>query len=480
MINQGVINRLIEIVGERYVLYLPEDLLVYEYDGSQAMGYPEVVVVPSSTEEISQVVKIARRENIPIVPRGAGTSISGGAIAASGGILMAMTRLKRVLEVDPDNMIAVVESGLVNIDLTRAVSRYGLFYAPDPSSQKACTMGGNVAENAGGPHCLSYGVTTNHVLGLEVVLSDGEVMWVGGKVKDTPGYDLTGVIVGSEGTFVIVTKIIVRLMRQPRAVKTFVAIYDDIVDASDTVSAIIGQGIVPAALEMMDNIVIRAVEPVVHAGYPLDADAVLLVEVEGMAESVEEEARAIEVICKENKATDVRVATDPQAREKLWAGRKNAFGALGSIAPNYYIVDGVVPRSKLPEVMKKVAEICRRYEVSVANVLHAGDGNLHPIILFNERDEGMKEKVLEAGGEIMRVCIDAGGALTGEHGIGIEKQMYMPWSFTEEDMDAMRRLRGAFSSAGFFNPGKIFPDEAVAGKTWELPRLVAKGSGMYV
>ncbi|MCH9036661.1 MAG: hypothetical protein IH860_05020 [Chloroflexi bacterium] len=305
-----------------------------------------------------------------------------------------------------------------------------------------------------------------------VVLSDSGTL-------DTSD-DLTGVIVGSEGTFVIVTKIIVRLMRQPRAVKTFVAIYDDIVDASDTVSAIIGQGIVPAALEMMDNIVIRAVEPVIHAGYPLDADAVLLVEVEGMAESVEEEARAIEVICKENKATDVRVATDPQAREKLWAGRKNAFGALGSIAPNYYIVDGVVPRSKLPEVMKKVAEICRRYEVSVANVLHAGDGNLHPIILFNERDEGMKEKVLEAGGEIMRVCIDAGGALTGEHGIGIEKQMYMPWSFTEEDMDAMRRLRGAFSSAGFFNPGKIFPDEAVDGKAWELPRLVAKSSGMYV
>ncbi|MEE9249353.1 MAG: FAD-binding protein, partial [Dehalococcoidia bacterium] len=358
MINQGVINRLIEVVGERYVLYLPEDLLVYEFDGSQAMGYPEVVVVPSSAEEISQVVKIARRENIPIVPRGAGTSISGGAIAASGGILLAMTRLKRVLEVDPDNMIAVVEPGLVNIDLTNAVSKYGLFYAPDPSSQKACTIGGNVAENAGGPHCLSYGVTTNHVLGLEVVLSDGERIWVGGKVRDVPGYDLTGVIVGSEGTFAIVTKVIVRLMRQPRAVKTFVAIYDDIVDASDTVSAIIGQGIVPAALEMMDNIVIRAVEPVIHAGYPLDADAVLLVEVEGMAESVEEEARAIEAICKENKATEVRVATDPLAREKLWAGRKNAFGALGSIAPNYYIVDGVVPRTKLPEVMKKVGEIC--------------------------------------------------------------------------------------------------------------------------
>lgn len=462
------------------MLYVPEDLLVYEYDGSQAMGYPEVVVVPSSAEEISQVVKIARRENIPIVPRGAGTSISGGAIAASGGILMAMTRLKRVLEVDPDNMIAVVEPGLVNIDLTNAVSKYGLFYAPDPSSQKACTMGGNVAENAGGPHCLSYGVTTNHVLGLEVVLSDGEVMWVGDKAKDTPGYDLTGVIVGSEGTFVIVTKIIVRLMRQPRAVKTFVAIYDDIADASDTVSAIIGQGIVPAALEMMDNTVIRAVEPVIQAGYPLDADAVLLVEVEGMAESVEEEARAIEAICKENRVTEVRVATDPQAREKLWAGRKNAFGALGSIAPNYYIVDGVVPRSKLPEVMKKVAEICRRHDVSVANVLHAGDGNLHPIILFNERDEGMKEKVLEAGGEIMRACIDAGGALTGEHGIGIEKQMYMPWAFTKEDMDAMRRLRGAFSAAGFFNPGKIFPDEVTDRKAWELPSLVAQGSDMYV
>ena len=480
MIPQKIIEELIGVVGERFVLYAPEDLIVFEYDGSQATGYPEVVVVPGSAEEVAQTVKIAHREGIPVVPRGAGTSISGGALASTGGILLPLTRLKKVLEVDTENLIAVVEPGLVNVDLSAAVSQFGLYYAPDPSSQKACTIGGNVSENAGGPHCLSYGVTTNHVLGLEVVLHNGDLMWVGGKVRDVPGYDLTGAIVGSEGTFVVVTKVIVRLMPKPESVKTLLAVYDDPIDATNTVSAVIGAGIIPAALEMIDNVVIRAVEKVIKAGFPMDAGAVLLIEVEGLEESAREEASAIEEICKANNATLVRAADDPAERERLWAGRKSAFGALGSVAPNYYIVDGVVPRSKLPEVMKKIEEIFSRYQVLAGNVFHAGDGNLHPIILFDEHEAGVKERVIKAGGEVMRACIDVGGALTGEHGIGVEKQMYMPWAFTQEDMDAMKRLRAAFCPSASFNPGKIFPDEAPSHQESALHRPVPQVSGMYV
>ena len=480
MIPQKIIEELIGVVGERFVLYAPEDLIVFEYDGSQATGYPEVVVVPGSAEEVAQTVKIAHREGIPVVPRGAGTSISGGALASTGGILLPLTRLKKVLEVDTENLLAVVEPGLVNVDLSAAVSQFGLYYAPDPSSQKACTIGGNVSENAGGPHCLSYGVTTNHVLGLEVVLHNGDMMWVGGKVRDVPGYDLTGAIVGSEGTFVVVTKVIVRLMSKPESVKTLLAVYDDPIDATNTVTAVIGAGIIPAALEMIDSVVIRAVEKVIKAGFPMDAGAVLLIEVEGLEESAREEASAIEEICKANKATLVRAADDPAERERLWAGRKSAFGALGSVAPNYYIVDGVVPRSKLPEVMKKIEEIFSRYQVLAGNVFHAGDGNLHPIILFDEHEPGVKERVIQAGGEVMRACIDVGGALTGEHGIGVEKQMYMPWAFTQEDMDAMKRLRAAFCPSASFNPGKIFPDEAPSHQESALHRPVPQVSGMYV
>ena len=480
MIPQKVIDELTEVVGGRNVLYAPEDLIVFEYDGSQATGYPEVVVVPGSAEEVARVVKIAYREGIPVVPRGAGTSISGGALASTGGILLAMTRLKRVLEVDTENLIAVVEPGLVNLDLSAAVSKFGLYYAPDPSSQKACTIGGNVAENAGGPHCLSYGVTTNHVLGLEVVLHNGDLMWVGSRVRDVPGYDLTGAIVGSEGTFVVVTKILVRLMPKPESVETLLAVYDSPIDATNTVSSVIGAGIVPAALEMIDNVVIRAVEKVIKAGFPEDAEAVLLIEVEGLEESTRAEVAAIEEICKANKATLVRSANDPAERERLWAGRKSAFGALGSVAPNYYIVDGVVPRTRLPEIMEKVEEICERYGVVAGNVFHAGDGNLHPIILFDDRVEGAKENVLGAGAEMLRACIDVGGALTGEHGIGVEKQMYMPWTFTHEDMAAMKRLRAAFNPNATFNPGKIFPDEAAPNRESEVHRPVAQASGMYV
>ena len=480
VIRHRVIQDLIDIVGERYVLYAPEDLLVYEYDGSQEKGLPELVVVPSSAEEVSHVVKVARRENIPIVPRGAGTSISGGAIAAARGIMLSMARLKRVLEVDPDNMLAVVEPGLVNIDLSKAVSKFGLYYAPDPSSQKACTIGGNVSENAGGPHCLAYGVTTNHVLGMEVVTSDGEIMWVGDKTRDVPGYDLPGIIVASEGTFVVVTKISVRLMRLSETVRTFLAIFDSMNDASNTVSSIIANGIVPGALEMIDKLIIQAVEPVIHAGYPSQADAVLLVELEGLKESVDEEAIAIEKICRDKHATEIRVADSPEDRERLWAGRKGAIGALGRLAPNYYILDGVVPRTKLPEVMRRVSEVSRKYNLPIANVFHAGDGNIHPNILFDEREPGLKDKVIEAGGEVMRVCVDVGGALTGEHGIGLEKQKYMPWVFTDADMEAMRKLQLAFDSSGFFNPGKIFPKDAPSEDRWRLPQMASVGSDMYI
>ena len=311
-------------------------------------------------------------------------------------------------------------------------------------------------------------------------MHNGDMLWVGGKVRDVPGYDLTGAIVGSEGTFVVVTKVIVRLMPKPESVKTLLAVYDDPIDATNTVSAVIGAGIIPAALEMIDNVVIRAVEKVIKAGFPMDAGAVLLIEVEGLEESTREEASAIEEICKANKATLVRAADDPAERERLWAGRKSAFGALGSVAPNYYIVDGVVPRSKLPEVMKKIEEIFSRYQVLAGNVFHAGDGNLHPIILFDEHEPGVKERVIKAGGEVMRACIDVGGALTGEHGIGVEKQMYMPWAFTQEDMDAMKRLRAAFNPKATFNPGKIFPDEAPSHQESVLHRPVPQVSGMYV
>ena len=478
--RQHVIQELIEIVGEQYVIYAPEDLLVFEYDGSTETGFPQVVVVPSSAEEVSRIVRLARREDLPVVPRGSATSISGGAIAAQGGILLAMTRMNRVLEVDPENMVAVVEPGLFNLDLSSAVKKYGLYYAPDPSSQKACTIGGNVAENAGGPHCLAYGVTTNHVLGLEVVLSDGTVTWVGGRHRDVPGYDLVGAIVGSEGTFAVATKVIVRLMRKPESTRTLLAVYGDVQEAVNSVSAIIGNGIVPAALEMIDNLIIQAVEPVVQAGYPLDAQAVLLIEVEGLEEAVDEDAKAIQRICRENSATDVKLAADERQRERLWAGRKGAFGSLGRFAPNYYIQDGVVPRSKLPQVMKRVLEIGREYDLTIANVFHAGDGNLHPIIIYDEREPGKKEKVMEAGAKVMKACVEVGGSLTGEHGIGLEKQRFMPWVFTDEDLDAMRKLRAAFSSEGLFNPGKIFPDEARSEESWSIPSLANVGTDMPI
>jgi len=474
------IRELQAIVGDANVIFRPEDLLVYEYDGTIDRGHPSVVVLPDGVGEISAVIRIARQYDLPVIPRGAGTGLSGGALASEGGVVIVTSRMRRILEVDAVNRLAVVEPGLVNLDLSRAVSELGLYYAPDPSSQRACTIGGNVAENSGGPHCLAYGVTTNHVLGLELVLADGDIVRVGGWGRDRPGYDLTGVFVGSEGTLGIATKICVRLLPNEESVRTLLAIFDTVEQASETVSAIIADGLIPAALEMIDHPTIQAVEPAFHVGIPLDAGAVLLIEVDGLHEFVEEAAGIAKSICLEHGARDVRQAEDEAERERLWAARKLAIGALGRLAPNYYLLDGVVPRSKLPGVLEQAIAIGARYGFTVANMFHAGDGNLHPCVLFDERVPGSTERVLDAGGEILRVCVDAGGTITGEHGIGLEKRDYMPLIFTDADMEAMTRLKTVFRAGAQFNPCKAFPTSKGCGEVHQGPAMRALGPDAYI
>ena len=463
MSNSELIRDLVAVVGEPNVVHRPEDLIVFEYDGSVDRALPTVVVLPRTTAEVSDVVKTAGAHGVPVVARGAGTGLSGGAIAEHGGIVVALTRMTSILEIDEANRLAVVEPGVVNIDLSTAASKYGLYFAPDPSSQKACTIGGNVAENSGGPHCLAYGVTTNHVLGMEVVLADGSVHWFGGKTREAPGYDLRGIMIGSEGTLGIVTKVVVRLLKAPESVKTLLAVFKTVEDASSAVSGIIGAGIVPAAIEMMDAMCIRAAEASMNAGYPEEAGAVLLVEVDGLREEVEEEAEEIANVCRTYEPMEILTATSSDERERLWAARKGVIGALGWLAPNYYLVDGTVPRTKLMEVLREVERVAEESGLPIANLLHAGDGNLHPLILFDERKPGDTERALEAGGKILEICLDAGGVLSGEHGIGLEKQEYMPLMFSQEDMDAMANLKPAFGSGEMFNPGKIFPTGASHG-----------------
>jgi glycolate oxidase len=477
MADRKLVRELQAIVGRDGVIHAPEDLLVYEYDATIERGLPEAVVLPTSAHQVSQVVKLARRRGLPVVARGAGTGLSGGAIPAAGGIVLVMTRMRRILEVDVDNRLAIVEPGLVNLDLSAALSRYGLYYAPDPSSQKACTLGGNVAENAGGPHCLAYGVTTNHVLGLEVVLADGQIVWLGGKTADRPGYDLRSLMIGSEGTLAIVTKIIVRLLPLPEATITLLAIFNQMEQASQSASAIIAKGILPAALEMLDKLTMGVLEEAVHAGYPPDADAVLLIEVEGRRDSVGEEADAIRAICENAGAREVRIGFAAADREALWVGRKEALGALGRLAPSYYILDGTVPRTKLPQVLQGVYQVGEKYGFLIANVFHAGDGNLHPNIAFDESQPGQAQKVLEAGAEIMRLCVDAGGTITGEHGVGMEKRDFMRWIFSDDDLEAMKRVQVAFASGQRFNPGKIFPPAAGSGEITPSQRPVVQSLG---
>ena len=474
---KDLIPELKRIAGDNYVLDDQADLLVYEYDGSIDRGNPVVVVLPNTTKEISQVLKLARSNSIPVVARGAGTGLSGGAIAEQGGIVLSMARMNQILEVNRSDRYAIVEPGVVNLDLSTHVASEGLYYAPDPSSQRACTIGGNIAENSGGPHCLAYGVTTNHVLGMEVVLADGTITWFGENERDGIGYDLRGITIGSEGTLAIVTKISVRLLRLPEHVKTMLMSFETIEDASAAVTGIIGAGMVPAALEMMDHFCIKAA---VGAGYPEGAGAVLLVELDGLLESVEEESEEIEAICREFSPLEIRVATDSLEREKLWSGRKGVLGALGRLAPNYYLVDGTIPRTKLVEVLKKINEISERSGYPIANLLHAGDGNLHPSILFDERKPGDVENILAIGAEILRICVDSGGVLSGEHGIGLEKQDQMPLMFSEEDMATMSLLKLAFETEDLLNPGKVFPTGAGCGDISQARAIARVGPGAYI
>ncbi len=470
------VRELIGLIGERNVLWDDYEIRLYEFDGSVDKALPQAVVLPESTEQVAVVVRACHRAGVPFTARGGGTGLSGGSIPAAGGVLIALVRMNRILEVDLENLRAVVESGLVNLRLSHAIAGHGLYFVPDPSSQKACTIGGNVGENAGGPHTLLYGVTTNHVLGLEVVTPRGDVVTFGGKALDLPGYDLTGMFVGSEGTLGICTKAIVRIVPLPEGVKTLLAIYDSVEDASAAVSDVIGHGIVPAAIEMMDRLAIQAVETATHAGYPTDAAAVLLVEVDGLKEGLEEQAAAIEEIARAHNARSVRIAQSARERELLWAGRKNAFGAMGRLSPEYYVVDGVVPRTKLPSVLAAIGEVSERTGLRIANVFHAGDGNLHPLILFDGETPGELERVKEAGAELMRICILAGGVLSGEHGIGIEKMELMSELFTEDDLQVQVRLKEALDPEGLCNPGKIFP---TPGRCVEIgPQPIARMAGV--
>ncbi len=452
-----VVRELGKILGVRYVLHSSYDMTLYEYDASIDRGRPDVVVLPSNTHEIAAIVKLAARYKVPVVPRGAGTGLSGGAIPIYGGIVIVFSRMNRILEVDYENLRAVVQPGLVNLHLSLALNPKGFYYVPDPSSQRSCTIGGNVGENAGGPHTLIYGVTTNHVLGLEIVTPDGEIMEVGGWTQDTPGYDLTGLLVGSEGTLCIVTKIITRIVHLSEAVKTMVAVFNTMDDASNTVSEIIASGVIPAAIEMMDQMILQAVEADTHAGYPLDAAAVLLMEVEGMREAVVEQVEQIEQICQKHSARSIRIAANETERQLFWAGRKNAFGAVGRISPEFYVQDGVVPRTKLPYVLRRISEICDSYGLKVGNVFHAGDGNLHPLILFDSQIPGEVRRVRQAGREILQVCAEVGGTISGEHGIGVEKQEEMALIFSEVDLRIMQQVREAWNPQQLFNPGKLFP-----------------------
>ena len=455
--NSGLVRDIEKLLGSSAVLHRPEDVLLYEYDGSVEKGRPDVVVFPTTTEQVSRIVKLAGTYNVPVVGRGAGTGLSGGALARTGGVMIVFARMNRILEIDFENRRAIVQPGVVNHDLTLAAVPHGLYFAPDPSSQKSCTIGGNVAENAGGPHTLAYGVTTNHVTALELVLPDSEIVCVGSKHGDAPGYDLTGLFVGSEGTLALVTEITVKLSRKPEAVKTLLAIFETVDDAAETVVDITARAITPAACEMLDGWTLRAVEDYIHAGFPMDSAAVLLIEVEGLAEAVAAQAAAVTEVCNLHHAREVRLARDSAERELLWKGRKNAFGAMGRLAPSNYVLDGVIPRTKLPQALRRIQQVGEQYGFKIGNIFHAGDGNLHPIVLYDPRDATQFERAMKASAEIIRYCVEVGGALTGEHGIGMEKSGLMPLLFSDADFALMRRVHDAFNPDCSLNPGKIFP-----------------------
>lgn len=482
--NSQLLSQLQSIVGAGGVLSDADDLMVYECDAFvAAKRRPEIVVFPTTTEQVCELVKFANANDLVVVPRGAGTGLAGGAMAESNCIMITTSRMNQILEVDIPNRCALVEAGVVNIHLQQMVSPQKFCFAPDPSSQAAATIGGGVANNSGGPHTLKYGVTVNHTLGVELVLPSGEVTWVGGKTESTPGYDLLGAVVGSEGTFGIVTKAWVKLVPLPQHASTLLAIFDDFDSAAQCVSNIIGAGIIPAALEMLDDIFIAPIEAAYQFGFPLDAAAILLIETDGLKESAQDEAARASQIARDSGAREVREAKTEKERKLLWAARKGAFGAIGRVTPSYVTQDGVVPRSKIAAMLKEVKEISARHGVTTANVFHAGDGNLHPCILFDERDVTQLPKVLAAGEEILKRCVDYGGSVTGEHGVGIEKVNMMEYSFSPDTLDVMRDVRAVFNPDESFNPAKVLPTArgcAEVNKAFQQAESVAIEAGTFL
>jgi glycolate oxidase len=458
MTTNALLDRLRTIVGKDAIISTPAELLVYECDGfTIEKNRPDVVVFPTSLDQVVRIVRLCNELDLPFLPRGSGTSLAGGVLPVGGGVVISLARMKKILEVDYRNRFAVIEPGVVNLWLTNHLRPQGYHFAPDPSSQGACTIGGNVATNSGGPHTLKYGVTVNHILGLEWVLPDGSVVQTGGPAEDSPGYDLTGVLVGSEGTLGIATRIWVRITRNPEAYRTLLGVFETVDDATACISDIIGAGIVPAALEMLDAPILKAVEAAFKFGFPLDAGAVLIMEVDGLEAGLDREAERIIDLAKRNKAREVRQAKTDAERLLLWKSRKQAFGAVGRLAPSYCTQDGVVPRTQLPHILRVIQGIGRKYDLAICNVFHAGDGNIHPILLFDERNADQVKRVLAASHEILEECIKVGGSVTGEHGIGVEKIDFMPKLFTPEDLAIMVRLRNALNPDGRCSPRKMLP-----------------------
>ena len=485
-------EKLIQVLGKEWVKDDKVTLYTYQCDGlTLYKSLPMGVVFPGTVKELVLVVKILYQKKISFVARGAGTGLSGGAIPKEGSVIIEMARFKKVHDVNFINRTITVDPGVINLKISEYVQDKGYHYAPDPSSQKACTIGGNVAENSGGPHTLKYGVTVNHVLGIEMVLPDGELIELGGSHFGMPGPDLLGLVIGSEGTFGIVTKVICRLTPIPERAVTLLGIYKSVKSACESVSKIIGRGIIPAAMEMLDKIVVMAVEKSFNAGFPLDAEALLIVELDGLKDGLESEAKVVEDLLRECGATKVERAHGEEERKKIWRARKEAFGAIGQISPSYYVQDGVIPRSKLPEVLEEIYYIGKKYGLTVANVFHAGDGNLHPLILYNFENPQEVEKAHSIGEEILSVCIRHGGALSGEHGIGLEKSEWMGELYTKNSLDNMKNVRSFFNSENLLNPGKIFPHPGKCsesksnpnlngGKNLDKPKMIASKSGISV
>ena len=475
MISTDHLDRLRKIVGESYVSCGAADTEVYSYDASLAFHSPGAVVFPGDTPEVAAVVQTCSEERVPYVPRGFGTNLSGGCVAPEGGLIICLSRMNRILSIKTEARCAELQPGVTNLELQNALASSGFFYAPDPASQKVATLGGNVGENSGGPRCLKYGVTKNHVLGLQLVLPDGEIVQVGGPALDPPGYDIRGAIIGSEGTLGVVTEIIVRILPLPESVVTLLAIYDDVSAAARTVSKVIEAGILPATLEMMDATVMRAVEESYPCGYPLDAAAVLIIEVDGPVSGLTTQAEHVREICMKNGCRNVRRAKDESERERLWAGRRGAFGAVARLAPNFSVMDCTVPRTLLPEALSRVAALAEQYELAVGNVFHAGDGNLHPLLLFDSRDPDQLSRVRRAGWGIMEACVALGGTISGEHGVGEEKIEAMRMVFSEDDLDSQRALKNAFDPYHLLNPGKVLPEPAERAAPPEPPEIDVEG-----